>query len=207
MFRRECYVDLTTKVRNLRVIQGYAPTTAHSDVEYEEFLEQISRALSARFHYQNSAVPRKKRKLSKIVGGDFNAKIGSGEENEKFIEKYGLGIRNKRGEILANFCSESELYVMNNRFKKRRSRKWTWILPNMQTKNAIDFVLSTDQSIFSDVDIMGRFKFVSDHRFVMAKIRIQSKHHRYPRAVRTTTNINESVFAAALECLVSDRVP
>ncbi|KAK5972012.1 hypothetical protein GCK32_009919 [Trichostrongylus colubriformis] len=144
---------------------------------------------------------------SKVVIGDFNAKIGSGEENEKFIGKYGLGIRNKRGEILANFCSESELYVMNNRFKKRKSRKWTWISPNMQTKNAIDFVLSTDQSIFSDVDIMGRFKFVSDHRLVMAKIRIQSKHHRYPRAVRTTTNINESIFAAALERLVSDKVP
>ncbi|KAK6018737.1 endonuclease/exonuclease/phosphatase family protein [Ostertagia ostertagi] len=203
---RVCYVDVNTNVRNLRVVQGYAPTTAYSDIEYQEFLEQISQALGARFHCLSCTALRKKRQLSKIVVGDFNAKIGSGERNEKFIGRHGLGVRNERGNMLVNFCSENELYVMNNHFKKRKSRKWTWISPNMQTKNAIDFVLSSDQSIFSDVDIIGRFKFVSDHRLVMAKIRLESKYHRYPRKAKTTANFNKSVFSATLEHLVSNRV-
>ncbi|KAK6032251.1 hypothetical protein OSTOST_01576 [Ostertagia ostertagi] len=50
-------------------------------------------------------------------------------------------------------CSEIEHHE-NNHFKKRKSRKWMWTSPNMQTKNAIDFVLSSGESIFLDVDII-----------------------------------------------------
>ncbi|XGW07245.1 hypothetical protein V3C99_017075 [Haemonchus contortus] len=200
---RVCYVDVTTNLRNLRVVQGYAPTVTYSDVEYHEFLEQISEALGARFHNQGCIV--KKRNLVKIVLGDFNAKIGCGEETEKFIGRHGLGVRNERGDVLANFCSENELYVMNNHFKKRNSRKWTWISPNMQTRNAIDFVLSADRTIFQDVDIIGRFKFVSEHRLVMAKIRLENKRY-HSRKAETTTNFDAKVFSATLERLIANKI-
>ncbi|VDO23583.1 unnamed protein product, partial [Haemonchus placei] len=182
---------------------GYAPTVTYSDVEYHEFLEQISEALGARFHNQGCIV--KNRNLVKTVLGDFNAKIGCGEETEKFIGRHGLGVRNERGDVLANFCSENELYVMNNHFKKTNSRKWTWISPNMQTKNAIDFVLSADRTIFQDVDIIGRFKFVSDHRLVMAKIRLENKRY-HSRKAETTTNFDAKVFSATLKRLIANKI-
>ncbi|EYC06244.1 hypothetical protein Y032_0077g1103 [Ancylostoma ceylanicum] len=179
----------------LRVIQVYAPTTAHTDDEYYEFLDHITEALNTR----SSASPRKK--CTKIVIGDFNAKIGCGNAEEQYIGPYGLGVRNRRGNILAHFCCETHLHVMNNRFQKRSSRKWTWISPNMKTKNAIDFVLSEDPAIFLDIDIIGRFRFTSDHRLVMAKIRLRNRRFMFKKKPRST--LNKEAFSSALEYLAS----
>ncbi|XGW10104.1 hypothetical protein V3C99_011962 [Haemonchus contortus] len=70
--------------------------------------------------------------------------------------------------------AESELHAVNNNFKKRNPRKWTWISLNMQTRSAIDFILLNDQTTFPYVDIISRFEFDSDHRVVMAKIRLKN---------------------------------
>ncbi|KIH58365.1 hypothetical protein ANCDUO_11429 [Ancylostoma duodenale] len=89
---------------------------------------------------------------------------------------------------------------MNNRFQKRPSRKWTWISPNMKARNAIDFVLSADPTIFFDVDIIGRFNFVSDHRLVMAKALLKKKGHFFRRPQQKTT-LNKETFSLSLEQL------
>ncbi|EPB66826.1 hypothetical protein ANCCEY_14083 [Ancylostoma ceylanicum] len=97
----------------LRVIQVYAPTTAHTDDEYYEFLDHVMEALNAR----SSASSRKK--CTKIVIGDFNAMVGCGNAEEQYIGPYGLGVHNQRGNILAHFCCETHLHVMNNHFQKK----------------------------------------------------------------------------------------
>ena len=44
-----------------------------------------------------------------ILMGDFNAKVGLGEEPNSGIGPFGLGIRNKVGNRLAEFCSVNNL--------------------------------------------------------------------------------------------------
>ncbi|KIH69257.1 hypothetical protein ANCDUO_00403 [Ancylostoma duodenale] len=164
--------------------------------EYEEFLEHITQAL-------NTRTPGKT--YHKIVVGDFNAKVVSGSADEEFIGPYGLGVRNEIGEALLHFCSETRLHLMNNRFQKKASRKWTWISPNMKTRIAIDFVSSVDPSIFLDVDIIGRFNFVSDHRLVMAKTRLKKKRHFFKKPQQKTT-LNEENFSSALQLSVTTKL-
>ncbi|KAL6734745.1 hypothetical protein Aduo_005251 [Ancylostoma duodenale] len=70
----------------------------------------------------------------------------------------------------------------------------------MKTRNAIDFVLSADPATFLDVDIIGRFNFVSDHRLVMAKARFKKKRHFFRRQHQRTA-LDEENFPSALEQL------
>ncbi|EYB98844.1 hypothetical protein Y032_0127g1377 [Ancylostoma ceylanicum] len=71
----------------------------------------------------------------------------------------------------------------------------------MKTKNAIDFVLSEDPAIFLDIDIIGRFRFTSDHRLVMAKIRLRNRRFMFKKKPRST--LNKEAFSSALEYLAS----
>ncbi|VDO53852.1 unnamed protein product [Haemonchus placei] len=88
-----CYVGVSTNVIDLRVVQGYLPDITCPDIEYQEFLEQISEALSARFHNQGCIVD--KRNLIEVALGDSDAKIGSGMETEMSLGRYGLETRNE----------------------------------------------------------------------------------------------------------------
>ena len=58
---------------------------------------------------------------------------------------------------------------MNNFYKKKAGRKWTWKSPN-GVKKELDFFLSNNKSIFQDVSDLKRFNTGSDHRIVRARI-------------------------------------
>ncbi|EYC17767.1 hypothetical protein Y032_0029g1861 [Ancylostoma ceylanicum] len=70
----------------------------------------------------------------------------------------------------------------------------------MKTKNAIDFVLSEDLAFFLDIDIIGRFRFTSDHRQVMAKIRLRNKRYKFKRSQPRST---KEAFSSAFENLAA----
>ncbi|XP_058811258.1 craniofacial development protein 2-like [Topomyia yanbarensis] len=69
-----------TRVRNLTMIQCYAPTDAAEMQEKENFYSDI-----------------------KIYMGDFNAKVGSDNSD------YGLGEMSENGELLAEFCGNNDM--------------------------------------------------------------------------------------------------
>ena len=72
--------------------------------------------------------------------GDFNGKVGSNKE-EDTVGSYGLGARNENGERLVNFCKRHNLFVTNTWFQQKMSAQPTWISPDEETKNQIDYVL------------------------------------------------------------------
>ncbi|CAG9840644.1 unnamed protein product [Diabrotica balteata] len=76
---------------------------------------------------------------------------------------------------LMNYLEERQLFAMNSFFNKKPQRKWTWIIPNGNTKNEIDYILTTEKTIIKDVTVLNRFSTGSDHRLVRAKLRINSQ--------------------------------
>ena len=113
-----------------------------------------------------------------------NAKVGPGQQSESCTGHYGLGNRNQRGDMLVEFAERHSLKIVNTLFKKRPSRRWTWISPNSETKNEIDYILTDKPRIFTDLSIVNKFNTGSDHRMVRGKARINTKLERAKMIMR-----------------------
>lgn len=70
--------------------------------------------------------------------GDFNAKVGAQKIND-IVGPFGLGSKNKSGDLLINYCVE-KLFLCNTWFQQKDSARHTWISPDKVTKTKIDFV-------------------------------------------------------------------
>lgn len=165
---------------SIKVIQAYAPTSTHEDEEVESFYEDIEKSIED---------DKDKAKYTLILG-DFNAKIGENKNaNEEYIGKFGLGIRNARGDMLINFQEQHKLYNMNSFFKKKLKRRWTWTSPNGQSKNEIDYILSSNKHIVQDVSVLNVLTG-SDHRMVRAKVVICEKLERCRKIMKRQIKLN-----------------
>ena len=89
---------------NIRVIQVYTPTTDAEEAEVDWFYEDL--------HYLLELT------LTKDVLfliGDWNAKVGS-QEIPGITGKFGLGIQNKTGQKLTEFCQQNTLVIAHTLF-------------------------------------------------------------------------------------------
>ena len=152
-------LQLSSK-RSLKIVQIYAPTITSDDEEVEEFYAELESTLCVKSTYT-------------IVMGDFNAKLGRGKrEGEKYIGTFGIGVRNSRGDRMAAMAEANKLFIGNTWFRKKANRRWTWIAPNAETKNEIDYILVDTRRILKDVSVVPSFNTGSDHRMLRARIRI-----------------------------------
>jgi len=62
-----------------------------------------------------------KKNDSLIILGEWNALVGEGQEGEA-VGKYGLGVRNNRGQRLTDFCIEKGLTITNTIFQQHPRR-------------------------------------------------------------------------------------
>ena len=114
---------------NITVIQAYAPTSNAEDGEVEWFYEDRQGLLE---------LTHKKDVLFIIV--DWNAKVES-QETPGVTGKFGLGVRNKAGQRLTEFCQENLLVIANTLFQQHKRRLYTWTSPDGQHRNQIDYIL------------------------------------------------------------------
>ena len=150
----------------LKCIQVYMPTSSHHNEEAEQVYEDIDNILSnSRVHYN-------------IVMGDFNAKVGPRQCMERCTGQYGLGERNQWGDMLVEFAEHHGLKIVNTLFKKWPNRCWTWISPNGETKNEIDYILTDKPGIFSDLWVLSSINTGSDHRMVWGRAQINTRLER-----------------------------
>ena len=84
---------------NITVIQVYALTSNAEEAEIERFYEDLQDLLK---------LTPKKDVL--FIIGDWNAKVGS-QETSGVTGKFGLGIWNKAGQRLIEFCQENTLVI------------------------------------------------------------------------------------------------
>ncbi|CAM4630150.1 unnamed protein product [Leuciscus chuanchicus] len=84
---------------------------------------------------------------------------------------------NGPGERLVAMAETNRLFIGNSLFKKHPGRRWTWMSPNGETTNEIDYVLCSHRRILQDVAVIGRkfFDTGSDHRPVRAKLVINGR--------------------------------
>ena len=96
------------------VIQVYAPTTNADDTDVEQFYEDLQELLE---------LTPQKDVLFTI--GDWNAKVGR-QETPGVTGKSGLGVQNKAGQRLTEFCQENALVIANTLFQQHKRRLCTW---------------------------------------------------------------------------------
>ena len=104
---------------NITVIQAYAPTTNTEEAEVERFYEALQDLLELTppercpFHHRG-----------------LECKVGS-QEIPGVTGKFGLGVQNKAGQRLIEFCQENALVIANILFHQHK-RLYTWTSPDGQ---------------------------------------------------------------------------
>ena len=64
-----------------------------------------------------------------FIIGDWNAKVGS-QEIPGVTGRFGLGVQNKAGQRLIEFCQENALVIANTLFQQHKRRLYTWTSPD-----------------------------------------------------------------------------
>ena len=111
--------------------------------------------------------------------GDFNAKVGSrqNDEEKESVGPFGLGDRNERGEQLVEFVTGNDLVVANTFFQQHPRRLFTWTHPDGVTKNQIDSILAPRRwrSSAFNVKTLPVVDCSSDHELLSAYFKIKLK--------------------------------
>ena len=111
-----------------------------------------------------------------FVIGDWNAKVES-QETPVVTGKLGLGVKNKAGQRLIEFCQDNALVIANTLFQQHKRRLCTWTSPDSQHRNQIDYILCS-QSWRSSIQLTKTRLGAdcgSDHELLIAKFRLKLK--------------------------------
>lgn len=193
-------LDIEINKELIVVIQVHAPTLGTEITEIEEFYRKLNDVMES----------KKVNKQTKIIIiGDFNSQIGKGKlEEEKIVGPYYYGERNGNGDHLVEFCHENHLKILNTWFKKKTNQRWTWISPNMMTKNQIDYILvDQNNKNIKDCGTIKKFQCDSDHRIVGCEIEQVGVYRRTKDRFKTS-NLNETLknSKTKYENLVNDKL-
>ena len=117
------------KAFNITVIQVYTPTSNAEEAGVERFYEDLQDLLKL--------TPPKE---VLFINGDWNVKLGS-QETPGVTGKFVLGVQNEVGQRLTEFFQENALVTTNALFTQHKRRLYTWISPDGQYQNQIDYIL------------------------------------------------------------------
>lgn len=194
---RICVLTLKLGRRKISIIQAYAPTTNSTEEELEDFYNLLDNTLN------------KYRSERNFVIGDFNCKVGRKTNNteEMACGPFGLGIRNERGERLIEFAEEHKLKIINTFYKLNNQDRWTWLSPDGQYKNEIDYILTDDLESVINLKVEKQLKFESDHRLIKCDIRIRKDRTKYhhPRKL-PIQDFNKIMYQKALRVEIETRI-
>ena len=109
------------------------PTINAEEAEAEWFCEDL----------QNLLELTPKKDVLFIIG-DWDAKVGQ-KEIPGVTGKFGLGVQNETGQRLIEFCQENTLVIANTLFQQHKRRLYTWISPDGQYQNNIDYILCSQR--------------------------------------------------------------
>ena len=91
---------------------------------------------------------------------------------------WGRKVQNEAGQRLTEFCQENALVIANALFQQHKRRLYTWISPDRQYQNQIDYILCSQRrrsSIQSAKTRLGT-DYGLDHELFIAKFRLKLKN-------------------------------
>src|SRR5574340_559448 len=103
---------------DITVIQVYAPTSNTEEAKVERFYEDLQDLLELTLQKDVLFIIR-----------DCNAKVGS-QETPGVTGKFGLGIWNKAGQRLIEFCQENALVIADTLFQQHKRRLYKRTSPD-----------------------------------------------------------------------------
>ena len=129
--------------------------------------------------------------------GDRNAKVGS-QETPGTTGKFGLGVQNESGQRLKEFCQENALVIANTLLQQHKRRLYTWISPDGQPQNQMDYILCTQRwrSSIQLAKTRPGADCGSDHKLLIVKFRLKLRLH--PRIAFQTLLLTMSATAFLL---------
>ena len=163
---------MKAKTFNINVIQVYAPTSASTEEELEEFYEELDKCnKECKDHEVN------------IVIGDFNAKVGRGRHTD-IVGSEGLEEMNGRGEKLIEWCEQNDQINMNTCFTKHPRKLWTWKSSDGITRNQVDYITVNRRirNTVRDIRAHPEADCNSDHNMLVGKIKVKVqrlKQHKF----------------------------
>ena len=118
-------ISLLGQVKNITLIQVYAPTSASTEEELEEPYDALEKEINSK---ENQDIL--------VISGDLNATVGSKKHTKEdgIVGNVGLGERNDRGIRLVDFAISNHLAIKNTMFEKHPRRQYTWTSPDGVTK-------------------------------------------------------------------------
>ena len=150
--------------RGVFLLNSYAPTSGHSDQEWDDYYCDLSTVLG---HMQNGDLL--------VWCTDGNASIGrstGGDTRGAAVGPYGLDHINASGRRLRTFLELHELYAMTTHFNKKAYG--TWWHPASRKPHQIDHIITTarDRKCFVDAGSRPGQLIGSDHKPVACKLRL-----------------------------------
>ena len=111
-----------------------------------------------------------------FILGDRNAKVRS-QETPGVTGKFGLGVQSEAGQRLIEFCQENALVIANTLFQQHKRSLYTWISPDGQHQNQIDYIICSQRwrSSIQSAKTRPRADCGSDHELLIAKFRLKLK--------------------------------
>ena len=119
-------VHFRGKPINVTVIQVYAPTSNAEEAEVEQPYEG-----------QQDLLKLTSKQGVLFIIGDCNAKVGS-QETPGVTGKFGLGIWNKAGQRLIEFCQENAPVIANTLLQQHKRILYIWTSPDNDDSVIID---------------------------------------------------------------------
>jgi len=91
--------------------------------------------------------------------------------------QFGLGVQNEAGQRLTEFCQENALVIANTLFQQHKRRLYTWISPDGQHRNQIDYILCSQRwrSAIQSAKTRPGADYGSDQELLIAKFRLKLK--------------------------------
>ena len=120
----------------ITVIQAYAPTSNAEEAEVERLYEDLQDLLE---------LTPKKDVL--FITGDWNAKVES-QEIPGVTGKFGLGVQNKAGQRLIEFCQENALVIANTLFQQHSTHGHHQMV-NTEIRLIIFFAAKDGEALYS----------------------------------------------------------
>ncbi|MEL6802745.1 MAG: reverse transcriptase domain-containing protein, partial [Bacteroidota bacterium] len=167
----------------ISLIAVYAPTEVCKAEEKEMFYAKLNSIL-------DQCPPRD----TLVVLGDFNATTGADRAGyELCVGPHGSGTRNNNSSRLLDLARSRRLRIAGSWYQRPELHRWTWYSNAGGVAKEIDHILvSTRWRILQNCRVFRSAEFfATDHRLVVATLKLHVKSRRIPRCNDTAFHLEK----------------